>query len=135
MTSERVLIFLCSGASTHSTKKLSFRIAAYLQEIGVAEIGSLAMLAEQQSTDAGKRRKMIFINDCNSSCVKILTHRFDPSEYLYINVAPYKTVLEFDIREFVDTQVMPAFRSFEKSIESAALRIHATLANDLKDPC
>lgn len=107
MKSEKALLFLCSGTAKVTDKKLSYRIAALLQEMGIGEIGTLPMLSEQHSAPAPRRRKMIFINDCNASCVKLLTHGFHTSEYLYVDVTQYKNSPDFNIKQFIEREIIP----------------------------
>lgn len=104
---EKALLFLCSGTAKVQDKKLSYRIAVHLHEMGIGEIGTLPMLSEQHAMAATQRRRMIFINDCNASCVKLLTHGFSTDEYLYIDVTQYKNIPEFNIRQFVETEIIP----------------------------
>lgn len=105
--SEKALLFLCSGNTKLSDKKLSHRIATLLQEMNIGEIGTLEMLSVQRISSSGQRKKMIFINDCKSSCVKILTHGFHTDEYLYVDVASYKDIPGFDIQQFVEREIVP----------------------------
>lgn len=44
---EKLLIFLCSGAAKAGNKKLSYRIATRLEALGIAGIGTLQDLSEQ----------------------------------------------------------------------------------------
>ncbi len=106
MKHDTALIFLCSGTTKLTDKKLSHKIALHLVDIGVGEIGTLAALSLQHTVDTGQRRKMIFINDCNSSCVKLLTQGFENADYLYIDVAAYKNVTDFDIYQFSEKEII-----------------------------
>lgn len=103
---DNVLIFLCSGTTKTNNKKLSHKIALQLQEMNVGEIGSLEMLKMQLESEPKDRKRMIFINDCNSSCVKLLTHGFDPTQFLYVDVAPYKHQEDFDIAGFIEENII-----------------------------
>ena len=107
MKSDKALLFLCSGTKL-GDKKLSHRIATHLQAMDIGEIGTLETLSAQHTSSADQRRKMIFINDCKSSCVKILTQGFHTDEYLYVDVTPYKDSPEFDIQLFVEREILPA---------------------------
>lgn len=88
-------------------KKLSHRIAKHLEDMGVAEIGDLSMLSLQHATQPAQRKKMIFINDCTSSCVKLLTHGFDSDQYLYIDVSQHKNSPAFDTQHFIEIEILP----------------------------
>ena len=103
--SEKALIFLCSRAPKLDEKKLSFRIATYLEQCGLGELAGVEMLAFQQSSEPATRRKMIFINDCNSSCVKLLTQGFDAGTYLYLDVKEHRSNPGFDIEQFAREEV------------------------------
>jgi uncharacterized metal-binding protein len=106
MKHNTALIFLCSGTTKLTDKKLSHKIALHLVDIGVGEIGTLAALSLQHGNESGHRRKMIFINDCNSSCVKLLTQGFDNTDYLYVDVAAYKRDADFDIYQFSEKEII-----------------------------
>ena len=86
MSTGKALIFICSRSPCVNEKRLSHRIARYLELMDVGEIAPVQAIGEQLSMTVGHRRKMIFINDCNSNCVKILTNGFIPSEYVYVDV-------------------------------------------------
>jgi uncharacterized metal-binding protein len=82
--SEKYLVFLCSGAAKAGNKKLSYQIASRLVAMGWAEIGDLQKLSQQHGSTIETQRRMIFINDCRSGCVKVLTHGFGKSMYIYL---------------------------------------------------
>ena len=105
-SNKKSIIFLCSGTTKVSDKKLSHRIATQLQDMNVGEIGNLQMLSEPRECDTRNMRPMIFINDCNSSCVKLLTHGFQADQYLYVDVAAYKHQPEFDIAQFIEDHIL-----------------------------
>lgn len=105
--SEKLLIFLCSGASKAGSKKLSGRIAVRLETLGVADIGSLQNLSEQHSASPDQRKKMIFINDCRSGCVNVLTHGFHKDNYIFFDVSTFQTAPEFDIEAFIRSEILP----------------------------
>jgi uncharacterized metal-binding protein len=99
MKSDQVVVFLCSGVTNLKKNKLSHSIALRLQDLGIGEIGTLSTLSLQHSLSTATRKKMIFINDCNASCVKMLTHGFASDEFIYIDVAPHKNSKEFQIEK------------------------------------
>lgn len=92
----------------------------YLETMGIAEIGDVQLLGEQLSLAPGQRRKMIFLNDCNSGCVKLLTNGLHASEFIYIDVAPDKSNLDFNIEAFFNEKILPHLRNI--SPEVPALR-------------
>jgi uncharacterized metal-binding protein len=102
----KAIIFLCSGTTKVGDKKLSHRIALQLQDMNIGEIGNLEILSQQHRSLPEQRRPMIFINDCNSSCVKLLTHGFESHQYLYIDVKEYKSQPDFDINVFIDNHIL-----------------------------
>lgn len=102
------IIFLCSGAAKSGNKKLSFRIASHLESIGVGRIGSLEDLSAQHVALPHEQKRMIFINDCRSGCVNVLTHGFNKENYLYIDVSPMITVKDLDVSQYVNDRVLPA---------------------------
>ena len=109
MKSDQVVVFLCSGVTNLKKNKLSHSIALRLQDLGIGEIGTLSTLSLQHSLSTATRKKMIFINDCNASCVRMLTHGFASDEFIYIDVAPHKNSKEFQIEEFVEEEVLPRY--------------------------
>jgi uncharacterized metal-binding protein len=109
MKSDQVVVFLCSGVTNLKKNKLSHSIALRLQDLGIGEIGTLSTLSLQHSLSTATRKKMIFINDCNASCVKMLTHGFASDEFIYIDVAPHKNSKEFQIEKFVEDEVLPRY--------------------------
>ena len=109
MKSDQVVVFLCSAVTNLKKNKLSHSIALRLQDLGIGEIGTLSTLSLQHSLSTATRKKMIFINDCNASCVRMLTHGFASDEFIYIDVAPHKNSKEFQIEEFVEEEVLPRY--------------------------
>lgn len=107
MSTGKALIFICSRSPCVNEKRLSHRIARYLELMDVGEIAPVQAIGEQLSMTVGHRRKMIFINDCNSNCVKILTNGFIPSEYVYVDVSAEKYRATFDIEEFFEQRMAP----------------------------
>lgn len=63
------------------------------------------MLGQHLSLDRGQRRKMIFINDCNSNCVKVLTNGLGSNEYIYIDVSKERNTGAFDIDAFFKDRI------------------------------
>jgi uncharacterized metal-binding protein len=104
---EKLLVFLCSGAAKVSNKKLSYRIASRLEALGIAGIGTLQDISQQHATSAEHQKRMIFINDCRSGCVNVFTHGFDKSNYLFFDVSPFLTTLEFDIDNYIRSEILP----------------------------
>jgi hypothetical protein len=119
---EKYLVFLCSAASKAMNKKLSYRIAAKLESMGKAEIGTLQNLSEQHALDHTLQKRMIFINDCRSGCVNVLTHGFDKSKFIYFDVSPFNSVVEFDIEHFISSEIIP--KIIEKWFLSPAATIN-----------
>ena len=109
MKSDQVVVFLCSGVTNLKENKLSHRIAVRLRDMGIGEIGTLSTLSTQHSLNTNLRKKMIFINDCNASCVKILTHGFASDDFIYIDVAQHKNSNEFNIEEFIQNELLPRY--------------------------
>lgn len=105
--SDKVLIFLCASATKSLDKKLSGKVAARLEEMKIGEIGNLEMLSRQHSSPAETRKKMIFINDCRSGCVRVLTHGFQPGQYLFLDVSAYSHSTTFDLDSYINLEVLP----------------------------
>jgi uncharacterized metal-binding protein len=105
--SEKLLIFLCSGAAKAGHKKLSYRIASKLAGLGIADIGTLQDLSEQHSLSSAVQKRMIFINDCRSGCVNVFTHGFDKHRYIFFDVSPFLTAVEFDIENYINAEILP----------------------------
>jgi hypothetical protein len=104
--SDKVLIFLCASATKALHKKLSGKVAARLEELKLGKIGNLEMLSQQHSSPAETRKKMIFINDCCSGCVRVLTHGFQQGQYLYFDVSAHHSTT-FDLDPFIYSEVLP----------------------------
>ena len=107
MRSEKLLIFLCSKAIKEGDKKLSYRIASRLESIGIARIGTFRDLSNQHFNSAEFQTKMIFINNCQAGCLKVLTNGFDQNRYLYLNVSQFLMEPEFDIDKYINTEIIP----------------------------
>ena len=101
------MIFLCSGATKAGNKKISFEIASHLESIGVGKVGSLEDLSAQHNASLNDQRRMIFINDCRSGCVNVLTHGFRKQTYVYIDVSRVSTTQDLDIAQYVNEHVLP----------------------------
>lgn len=104
---EKLLIFLCSGAAKAGAKKLSYRIAARLETLGIADIGNLQNLSKQHAASPEQQRRMIFINDCRSGCVNVFTHGFLKDNYIFFDVSSFLTAPEFDIEAFIRSEIFP----------------------------
>lgn len=107
IVSEKLLIFLCSGAAKVGNKKLSYRIADRLKTMGIADIGNLQNLSEQHSASQERQKRMVFINDCRSGCVNVLTHGFDKNSYIFFDVSPFLSVEKFDIEQYIHSEIIP----------------------------
>jgi uncharacterized metal-binding protein len=103
----KFMIFLCSSAAKAGTKKLSYRVAAHLEVMGIGNIATLQQLNQQHASVAEAQNNMIFINDCRSGCVNVLTHGFQKEKYVYIDVSPYLGITDFDITYFVHAEILP----------------------------
>ena len=107
MRSEKLLIFLSSKAIKEGDKKLSYRIAARLESIGIARIGTLRDLSKQHFNSAELQTKMIFINNCQAGCLKVLTNGFDRDSYLFFDVSQFLMAPEFDVDHYINTEIVP----------------------------
>ncbi|RAW02553.1 hypothetical protein [Pseudochryseolinea flava] len=117
MESNKVLVFLCSGAMNAGEKKLSYRIATQLESLGIAELGSLQDLSRQHATSPGTQRRMIFINNCRSKCLHVLLQGINEEQYIFFDVAPYVNHPDFDEEHYVTSEVLPVLS--EKWIDVA----------------
>lgn len=104
---EKLLIFLCSGAAKAGNKKLSYRIATRLETLGIAGIGTLQDMSEQHAASSELQKRKVFINDCRSGCANVFTHGFDKNSYLFIDVSPFLTTTEFDIDNYIRSEIIP----------------------------
>lgn len=102
-----MVIFMCSGAAKAGSRKLSYRIAAQLETMGIADIGDLEKLSEQHSAPTPLQKRMIFINDCRSGCVNVLTHGFSKDQFLFFDVSPYLHLPTFDASGYVHQEILP----------------------------
>jgi hypothetical protein len=107
MKSQRPLIFLCSGAAKSGNKKPSFKIASEMIGLGLADIGTLQDLSAQQATPPDQQKRMIFINDCRSSCVNVFTTGITQQNYIMFDVSQFLTVAEFDIQSYIKGEMIP----------------------------
>lgn len=80
--------------------------------MGIGEIGNVKLLGEQLSLAPGTRRKMLFLNDCDSACVKLLTRGLDDGEYVYVDVSSDKSNTRFDVEDYVTQNIMPHLHEF-----------------------
>ena len=128
------MIFLCSGVTNLKENKLSHRIAIRLRDMGIGEVGTLSTLSLQYSLSTITRKKMIFINDCKASCVKMLTHGFASDEFIYIDVAPYKDSHEFKLEEFIEDEVLPRYYDLIRRRNDTA-DMDAVTVTSPKDRC
>lgn len=103
---EKYLVFLCSCAAKAGNKKLSYRIASALVVMGAADIGVLQNLSEQHSLGSHLQRRMIFINDCRSGCVNVLTQGFDKNNYTYIDVSAHVGNKDLDVERYINDEVL-----------------------------
>ena len=115
--SEKLLIFLCSGAAKAGDKKLSYRIASRIVNMGIADIGALADLSQQHSAGPDSQKKMLFINDCRSSCVNVFTQGFDKENYILFDVSPFLTATEFNIDHYINSEILPQLKARWSHIE------------------
>jgi hypothetical protein len=106
-TSDKFLVFVCPSAAKAREKKLSFRIASRLNSLGHADIGRLQDLTAQHNTAPEIQKRMIFINDCRSGCVRVLTHGFDKNKFIYLDIYPYIDNTEFNVEYYISTEVIP----------------------------
>jgi hypothetical protein len=81
-----ILLFLCRHSMKPTANTVASAIAKSLKSRGIAIIGTLGDLSVQHQKKVNERNPMLFLNDCSSSCMKVITARLDPNEYLYINV-------------------------------------------------
>lgn len=88
--------------------------------MGIGEIRKVQQLGEQLSLAPGQRRKMLFLNDCNSGCVKVLTKGFHAGEFIYVDVSKEKGNNESAIEDFFNRKILPPLQEF--SPELLALR-------------
>jgi hypothetical protein len=104
---EKLLIFLCSGAAKAGNKKLSYRIATKLEALGIGGIGTLQDMSEQHAVSRERQKRMVFINDCRSGCVNVFTNGFDKNSYIFFDVSPFLTAVEFDIDSYIHSEIFP----------------------------
>ncbi len=103
---DRYLVFLCSGTIKTGSKKLSHRIASALVAMGCGAMGSLSDLSQQQRMPADQQRRMLFINDCRSGCVRMLTHGLNEQNYIYLDISAHAGSQTFDVDHFIATEVI-----------------------------
>lgn len=104
---DKVLIFLCESAANHSIENYPAKFAARLAEMKIVYVGNLEMLSEQHSAPVEARKKMLFINDCRSGCVRVLTHGFHSEQYLFLDVSAHSHSTTFDLDSYIISEVLP----------------------------
>jgi uncharacterized metal-binding protein len=105
---KKLLIFLCSGAVKVGDKKLSFRIASRLEQVGIGSIGSIQDLSAQHAAPVAAQKNMVFINDCRAACINVLMHGFNKDKYLLFDITSFLNCEEFDVEEYITHQILPA---------------------------
>ena len=108
MKSDQV-VFLCSGVTNLKENKLSHRIADTPSGYRHWRNWNAQHAFHAAFPNTNLRKKMIFINDCNASCVKMLTHGFTSDDFIYIDVAQHKNSNEFNIDEFIQDELLPRY--------------------------
>ena len=105
--SAEIIIFLCSNAAK-TGKKPSYRVACQLNTMGIAAIGSLQHLSQQHDASSIAQKKMIFINDCRSGCVNVLTQGFAKEQYIFVDLSRIPASNDFDAEKYIDAEILPA---------------------------
>jgi uncharacterized metal-binding protein len=104
---DKFIIFLCSSAINKGESKLSYRIASYIAQTGIASIGSIEKLATQHAASFEDQRRLIFLNDCRSGCVNVLTQGFGSDRFLFIDLYPHIHTETFNIAAYVHGELIP----------------------------
>lgn len=105
--SPKLLIFFCPKGEKAGHVKLSYRLAARLETLGIGTIGTFRDLSQQHSALRESPRRMVFISDCSSGCVKVLTHGFDEHQFIYLDISPLLVQTYFDMERFIDSEILP----------------------------
>lgn len=78
-----------------------------MEQIGLGSIGNLAQLSLQHSSAPEHQQRMIFLNDCRSGCVNVLTHGFEKDNFIFLDVYAHMHSETFDIEAYVHRHVIP----------------------------
>jgi hypothetical protein len=103
---EKLLIFLCPKAAKADHGKLSYRLADRLETLGIGNIGTLQDLSRQRSCLPEFQRRMVFISDCSSGCVRVLTHGFNEHQFIYLDISPFLTQTNFHIEAIIEAEIL-----------------------------
>ena len=103
------LIFLCTGAAKNA-KKLSSKVAARLETMGIGNVGDLENLSMQHNAGEDQQRNMIFLNDCRSGCVRVLTQGFSEQKFLFFDLSIFLNKLEVDVDDFIQAEMLPKIK-------------------------
>jgi len=104
------IVFLCPSAAKKGESNLSCKIARYFEQIGLGSIGSLQTLSTQHSLLPEQQQRLIFINDCKSGCVNVLTHGFEKNNFIVLDIYNDKHSEAVDIEKYVHNRLIPQVR-------------------------
>lgn len=110
MPSEKLMIYLCSGTVKAGVKKLSFRVASYLETLGVATISTLEELGRQKKIQSTSSLRLMFINDCKGGCITVLTQGLRHEEYIHLDLSAYRSAADFNISDFIQSHLAPLLK-------------------------
>jgi hypothetical protein len=121
--SAKALVFVCSGSKCNE-EKASVKIANYLQQEGLADIGDNTMLVTHFHELS--ERLLIFINDCKGGCIKAFTSQLLPHQYLYLDLTQNASSVAQDFKHYIATAILPNLRQLTKRQElSLSEAIHS----------
>jgi uncharacterized metal-binding protein len=104
------VVFVCAGSGSCAEDKPAQRMANELVQRGIAEMGDIAsMILDQDNLELHRRRRMIFINDCAASCIKMLIqqHKLEHAVYVDLNEHVYSSK-DFDVEKCIEDS-LPGF--------------------------
>ncbi|HPH47405.1 MAG TPA: putative zinc-binding protein [Chryseolinea sp.] len=107
------VVFVCAGSGSCAEDKPAQRMANELVQRGIAEMGDIAsMILDQDNLELHRRRRMIFINDCAASCIKMLIqqHKLEHAVYVDLNEHVY-SLKDFDVEKCIEDSLPGFFNS------------------------
>jgi uncharacterized metal-binding protein len=101
MTEDKPLLFLCSGSEACDAAKPAQLLARELVSRGMGEIADLTRMLKKEVAEQFRNRKMIFLNDCKGSCIKMIIEKINPAEDRHVYVDLCDVQESFDPVEYL----------------------------------
>lgn len=81
----KVIVFQCQDSKCKSESKAS-QFADHLEQLGIAIKGDLvALMKNPEQLDQISEKKLIFLNDCPSACIRLFIEKRNLINSIYLN--------------------------------------------------